>query len=468
MLAKGEPGKVSRNSLPGKGRFRSIPAMQKPGLGRVIVASSVGTVIEFYDFFIFASLASTIAAHFFPPDRPTFAFMSTLATYGIGLAVRPFGSLAFGRLGDTVGRKTTFLITLLMMGTATAAIGMLPGYARIGAAAPILLISLRVIQGLALGGEYAGAATYVAEHAPETRRGYYTSFIQLTPTIGLFASSAIVLAIRGALGAPAFSDWGWRVPFLISLVFVGISYYIRVRLEESPVFVALREQGKLSRAPIRESYATKDRWRLFAIILFGVTAGQAVLATTTQVYVLFFLQRVLQVPSEDSYRIVAGALLLVMPLFPLLGALSDRIGRKRMMIAGNVLAVLLLYPIYSAIAANADPVRPVVLTLLVFAQMVPFVILYAPLAAFLVEAFPPNVRYTSISLPYNLGNGWFGGFLPLIATSLVAWTGNRLAWLAYPLGIALVTAIVGWLFVTERAGVSDRPGIYNLGNGSVG
>ena len=435
--------------------------MRKPGLGRVIVASSVGTVIEFYDFFIFASLASTIAAHFFPPDRPTFAFMSTLATYGIGLAVRPFGSLAFGRLGDTVGRKTTFLITLLMMGTATAAIGLLPGYARIGAAAPILLITLRVIQGLALGGEYAGAATYVAEHAPDARRGYYTSFIQLTPTIGLFASSAVVLGIRGALGEPAFSDWGWRVPFLISLVFVAISYYIRVRLEESPVFVALREQGKLSRAPIRESYATKDRWRLFAIILFGVTAGQAVLATTTQVYVLFFLQRVLQVPSEDSYRIVAGALLLVMPLFPLLGALSDRIGRKRMMVAGNVLAVLLLYPIYSAIAANADPVRPVVLTLLVFAQMVPFVILYAPLAAFLVEAFPPNVRYTSISLPYNLGNGWFGGFLPLIATSLVAWTGHRLAWLAYPLGIALITAIVGGLFVTERAGVSDRIGTYD-------
>ena len=255
--------------------------MQKHGLGRVIVASSVGTVIEFYDFFIFASLASTIATHFFPPERPTFAFLSTLATYGIGLAVRPFGSLAFGKLGDTVGRKTTFLVTLLMMGTATAAIGVLPGYDRIGAAAPVLLITLRIIQGLALGGEYAGAATYVAEHAPEDRRGYYTSYIQLTPTIGLFASSAIVLAIRGALGEPAFTDWGWRVPFLISLVFVAISYYIRVRLDESPVFVALREQGKLSRAPIRESYATKARWRLFAIVLFGVTAGQAVLATTT-------------------------------------------------------------------------------------------------------------------------------------------------------------------------------------------
>jgi MFS family permease len=428
--------------------------MQRHGLGRVIVASSVGTVIEFYDFFIFASLAATIASHFFPPDRPTFAFLSTLATYGIGLAVRPFGSLAFGRLGDTVGRKTTFLITLLMMGTATAAIGVLPEYSRIGAAAPILLIALRVIQGLALGGEYAGAATYVAEHAPESRRGYYTSFIQLTPTIGLFASSAIVLATRGALGEPAFTAWGWRLPFLISLVFVAISYYIRVRLEESPVFVEMREKGKLSRAPIRESYATKDRWRLFAVVLFGVTAGQAVLATTTQVYVLFFLQRVLRVPPDESYRIVAGALLLVMPLFPLLGTLSDRIGRKPMMVAGNILAALLLYPIYLAMMANADPVRPVVLTLLVFAQMVPFVILYAPLAAYLVEAFPPNVRYTSISLPYNLGNGWFGGFLPLIATSLVAWTGDPLAWLAYPISIAVITSIVGALYVKERAGIA--------------
>ena len=425
--------------------------MPRQGLVKVIVASSVGTVIEFYDFFIFAALAQTIATHFFPPDRPTFAFLSTLATYGIGLAVRPFGSLAFGRLGDTVGRKTTFLITLLMMGTATAAIGVLPGYATIGAAAPIALILLRVVQGLALGGEYAGAATYVAEHAPENRRGYYTSFIQLMPTIGLFASSAIVLGIRGALGEPAFTSWGWRVPFLISIVFVAISYYIRVRLEESPVFLELKHQGKVSRAPIRDSYSTPERWRLFLIVLFGVTAGQAVLAQTSQVYALFFLQRVLRVPADESYRIMAGALLLVMPLFPLLGALSDRIGRKPMMLTGNLLAIVVLYPIYSTMAAFADPVRPVVLTLLVFAQMVPFVVLYTPLAAFLVETFPANVRYTSISLPYNLGNGWFGGFLPLIATALVASTGSSLAWLAYPIGVATITFIVGARYVTERA-----------------
>ena len=440
--------------------------MSRQGLGRVIVASSVGTVIEFYDFFIFASLAATIAGHFFPPDRPTFGFLSTLATYGIGLAVRPFGSLAFGRLGDTVGRKTTFLITLLMMGTATAAIGLLPGYATIGAAAPLLLILLRVVQGLALGGEYAGAATYVGEHAPEGRRGYYTSFIQMMPTIGLFASSGIVLMTRAALGMPAFTAWGWRVPFLISVVFVAISYYIRVRLEESPVFVELKAQGKVSRAPIRESYATRDRWKLLAVILFGVTAGQAVLAQTTQVYVLFFLQRVLGVPPDESYRIVAGALLLVMPLFPLFGALSDRIGRKPMMVAGNLIAAVVLYPIYLAIAAATDPVRPVVLTLLVFAQMVPFVLVYTPLAAYLVEAFPANVRYTSISLPYNLGNGWFGGFLPLIATALVASTGSQFAWLAYPIGVALITVVVGGLFVRDsrsvRGVLRDRIGTASL------
>ena len=423
--------------------------MPRHGLGRVIVASSVGTVIEFYDFFIFAALASTIAAQFYPPDKPTLAFLSTLATYAVGLAVRPLGSLVFGRLGDTVGRKTTFLITLLMMGTATAAIGLLPGYATLGVAAPLLLILLRVIQGIALGGEYAGAATYVAEHAPEGKRGYYTSFIQLTPTIGLFGSSAIVLAVRGALGAPAFAAWGWRLPFLISIVFVAISYYIRVKLEESPIFAELKAQGRTSPAPIREAYATPERWRLFLSILFGVTAGQAVLAQTTQVYVLFFLQRALNVPSDVSYRIMAGALLLVMPLFPLLGALSDRIGRKPMMMTGKLLAVIVLYPVYRAMVAFADPVSPVLLTLLVVAQMVPFVIVFTPLAAFLVEAFPARIRYTSISLPYNLGNGWFGGFLPLIATSLVGATGHPLAWLWYPIGIVLIALVVGARYVRE-------------------
>jgi MFS family permease len=373
------------------------------------------------------------------------------------LAVRPVGSLAFGRLGDTVGRKTTFLITLLMMGTSTAAIGVLPGYATLGIAAPLLLILLRVIQGIALGGEYAGAATYVAEHAPEGRRGYYTSYIQLTPTVGLFASSAVSGALRLALGGERFADWGWRIAFLISIVFVAISYYIRLRLEESPVFAELKAQGRTSPAPVRERYETRVRWKLFAVVLFGVVAGQAGLAQTTQVYVLLFLQRVLSVPPDIAYRVVAVALLLVMPLFPLVGALSDRIGRKRMMLAGHLYAVLTLYPIYRAIVASSNPVRPGMLTLLVFLQMVALVLAYAPLAAYLVEAFPPRIRYTSISLPYNLGNGWFGGFLPLIATALVAATGDRLAWLAYPIGLSVVTLIVGGLYVRDSL-IGPLPG----------
>ena len=373
------------------------------------------------------------------------------------MAVRPVGSLAFGRLGDTVGRKTTFLITLLMMGTSTAAIGVLPGYATLGIAAPLLLILLRVIQGIALGGEYAGAATYVAEHAPEGRRGYYTSYIQLTPTVGLFASSAVSGALRLSLGGERFADWGWRIAFLISIVFVAISYYIRLRLEESPVFAELKAQGRTSPAPVRESYATRERWKLFAVVLFGVVAGQAGLAQTTQVYVLLFLQRVLSVPPDIAYRVVAVALLLVMPLFPLVGALSDRIGRKRMMLAGHLYAVVTLYPIYRAIVASSNPARPGMLTLLVFLQMVALVLAYAPLAAYLVEAFPPRIRYTSISLPYNLGNGWFGGFLPLIATALVAATGDRLAWLAYPIGLSVVTLIVGGLYVRDSL-IGPLPG----------
>jgi MFS family permease len=314
----------------------------------------------------------------------------------------------------------------------------------------LLLILLRVVQGIALGGEYAGAATYVAEHAPEGKRGYYTSYIQVAPTVGLFASSAVAGALRLSLGAERFADYGWRLAFILSIVFVAISYYIRLRLEESPVFAELKAQGRTSPSPVRESYATRERWRVFAIILFGVVAGQAGLAQTTQVYVLIFLQRVLAVPPDVAYRVVAGALLLVMPLFPVVGALSDRIGRKRTMLAGHLFAVGALYPIYRAIVANADPVRPGMLTFLVFLQMIALVLAYTPLAAFLVETFPARIRYTSISLPYNLGNGWFGGFLPLIATALVTATGSRLAWLAYPIGLSVVTLIVGGIWVTDR------------------
>lgn len=419
------------------------------GLTHVIVAASVGAMIEYYDFFVFASLASVLANHFYPPENPTFGFISTLATFAIGLAVRPFGSLIFGRIGDMVGRKTTFLVSLLIMGGATAAIGLLPGYAVIGVGAPILLLALRILQGLAIGGEYAGAAIFVAEHAPSQRRGYYTSFIQATPTLGLLVSTLVVLVTRRIAGESAFTAWAWRVPFLVSTVLVVVAYYVRARLEESPVFLALKSAGETSAAPIRDSYGTWARWKVFLIVLFGAVAGEAVLAYASQVYVLFFLQRAVHVPLAMSYEVMAGALFLSIPLFVVFGALSDRIGRKPLMVGGNLLAVLGFYPAYRAIGAYASPLHPVLLTLFVFLQMVPLVLVYAPLAAYLVEVFPARIRYTSISLPYNLGNGWFGGFLPLIATAIVARTGNIYSWLAFPIAVALITVVVGGAFVTE-------------------
>ena len=419
------------------------------GLPYVIAASSAGTMIEFYDFFLFASLASVLAEQFYPPGNPNVGFVSTLATFAVGLAVRPLGSLLFGRIGDKAGRKTTFLATLLLMGASTAAIGLLPGYEQIGIAAPILLLTFRMLQGLAIGGEYGGAATYVAEHAPEHQRGVYTSFIQAMPTLGLLASTVVVLFTRDAAGDAAFAAWAWRIPFLLSLILVVISYYIRVRLDESPVFVALKAAGHTSAAPVRDSFSTWERWRVFLIVLFGAAAGQAVLAYASQVYVLLFLQRVLEVPLRTSYVAMAGALLLLLPLFIAFGALSDRVGRKPVMIGGNLLAVLTFYPIYYAISAAASPPRLGMLTLLVFLQMVPLALAYAPFAAYLVETFPARIRYTSVSLPYNLGNGWFGGFLPLIATAIVARTGNIYAWLFYPLAVALLTVVVGSLLATE-------------------
>jgi MFS family permease len=407
-------------------------------------------MIEYYDFFIFASLATVLAAQFYPPGDPTFAFISTLATFAIGVAVRPLGSLLFGRLGDMVGRKRTFLVTLLIMGGATAAIGMLPGYATIGVAAPILLILLRLLQGLALGGEYAGAATYVAEHAPEERRGYFTSFIQAMPTLGILVSTAMVLGVRTATGEAEFTAWAWRVPFLISVLLVGVAYYARTRLEESPIFAALQASGKTSRAPIRESIGSWERWKLWLIVLFGISAGQGVLSYTSQVYVLYFLQRVLNVPLATSYAAIAGALLLLLPVVVLAGAVSDRVGRKPLMMAGVMLGALTLYPIYRGIAYFANPMQPGALTLLVFLQMVPLAIVFGPYAAFLVETFPARIRYTAMSLPFNIGNGWFGGFLPLIATAIVNRTGDRFAWLVYPVGVLIMTLAVGTSLLTER------------------
>jgi len=426
------------------------PLESAQGIWKVIAASSVGTTIEWYDFYIFGSLATIISTQFFPGGNPTASFLKTLATFAVGFAVRPLGALVFGRIGDLIGRKFAFLATLLIMGGSTAAIGFLPGYARIGIAAPIVLVLLRLLQGLALGGEYGGAAVYVAEHSPDGRRGFYTSFIQTTATLGLFVSLAVILIVRAAVGEDAFRIWGWRVPFVLSLVLVGISYYIRMRLRESPLFTILKETGRTSRAPIQESFGTWSRWKIFLIVLFGATAGQAVVWYTGQFYALLFLQTVLKVPLVTSYVIVAVALLLGAPLFVFFGSLSDRIGRKKIMMMGNLLAALLYVPIYHAMKLYSNPVNAVALTALVFVQVVFVTMVYGPIAAFLVEAFPARIRYTSLSLPYHFGNGWFGGFLPIIATSLVAVTGNIYAGLAFPIVVALVTFVVGSSMLRDR------------------
>ncbi|HJP59413.1 MAG TPA: MFS transporter [Gemmatimonadaceae bacterium] len=420
------------------------------GIWKVIAASSVGTMIEWYDFYIFGSLAAIISTEFFPGGNPTAAFLKTLATFAVGFAVRPFGALVFGRIGDLVGRKFAFLATLLIMGGSTAAIGFLPGYTTIGIGAPIILVLLRLLQGLALGGEYGGAAVYVAEHAPDGKRGYYTSYIQTTATLGLFLSLAVILIVRALVGEDAFKAWGWRVPFILSLLLLAISYYIRVRLRESPLFVALKETGRTSRAPIQESFGTWSRWKIFFAVLFGATAGQAVVWYTGQFYALLFLQTVLKVPLVTSYVCVAIALALGAPLFVFFGSLSDRIGRKKIMMAGNLLAAILYVPLYHAMKAYSSPVNAVMLTLLVFVQVVFVTMVYGPIAAFLVEAFPAKIRYTSLSLPYHFGNGWFGGFLPIIATSLVARTGNIYAGLAFPIVVALITFVVGSLVLDDR------------------
>jgi MFS family permease len=441
---------TSGGSIAESDRLKPHPLDAAQGIWKVITASSVGTMIEWYDFYIFGSLAAIISTQFFPSDNPTASFLKTLATFAVGFAVRPFGALVFGRIGDVIGRKFAFLATLLIMGGSTAAIGFLPGYAKIGVLAPVILVVLRLLQGLALGGEYGGAAVYVAEHAPDGRRGYYTSFIQTTATLGLFVSLAVILIVRGILGEEAFKVWGWRVPFVLSLLLVAISYYIRMRLRESPIFTILKDTGRTSTAPIQESFGSWGGWKIFLTVLFGAAAGQAVVWYTGQFYALLFLQTVLKVPLVTSYVCVAVALFLGTPLFVFFGGLSDRIGRKKIMMAGNLLAAISYVPIYHAMKAYSSPVNPVALTLLVFIQVVFVTMVYGPIAAFLVEAFPAKIRYTSLSLPYHFGNGWFGGFLPIIATSLVARTGNIYAGLAFPIIVALLTVVVGSILLKDR------------------
>ncbi len=466
---------------------------------KVIAASAVGTMIEWYDFYIFGSLATVISPLFYPPGDNTLALIAYLSTFAVGFVVRPFGALFFGRLGDLVGRKRAFLVTLLLMGGATAAVGFLPTYATIGLAAPASLLAIRVLQGLALGGEYGGAAIYVAEHVPDHRRGFYTSFIQITATLGLFLSLAAILIVQNAMSPSAFSAWGWRLPFVISILLVGVSLYIRLRMRESPIFEHLKASGMTSARPLAEAFTQWKNLKHVLISLFGATAGQGVVWYTGQFYALFYLQAILNVHPTSANYIVAIALLLGLPFFIVFASLSDRIGRKNIMMFGNLIAVVSYIPIYRAMQAAAgsavvtatsrrnevtgalsltpqalvdgvlqpagqalpftsvaalltDPIAWR-LIFLVFIQVIFVTLVYGPIAAYLVEAFPARIRYTALSLPYHIGNGVFGGLLPLIGLSVIAQTGNIYAGLYYPMAVAGLTFVIGSIFLKETHGV---------------
>jgi MFS family permease len=419
---------------------------------RIIFASGLGTMIEWYDFYIFGSLAVVMSELMFPKGDPAWALIKTWALFATGFIVRPFGALVFGRIGDLIGRKYAFLVTLSIMGFSTFLIGLLPTYASIGIAAPSILLVLRLLQGLALGGEYGGAAVYVAEHVPDNKRGFYTSFIQITATLGLFVSLGVVLAVKESMSDADFKTWGWRIPFLLSIVLVAMSLYIRLKLSESPLYAALKSQGKTSAAPLRDSFAKWANFKIVLLVLFGATAGQGIVWYTGQFYALSFMQSVMKLDIVRSSIIVAIAIFFAMPFFTVFGALSDRIGRLKIMMTGNLLAALTYLPIYHAMkAAGADPKHPnmPLLTLLVFIQVIYVTMVYGPIAAFLIEAFPAKIRYTSFSLPYHIGNGWFGGTLPLIASFLAEQTGNIYAGLYWVIAVALMTFLVGTFALNE-------------------
>lgn len=433
---------------------KEISEAERRTLRFVISASSVGTLIEWYDFYIFGSLATILATQFFPKGNPTAAFLSTLATFATGFIVRPFGALVFGRVGDMVGRKYAFLVTLIMMGMSTTLIGILPSYAQVGALAPVLLVLLRLVQGLALGGEYGGATTYVAEHAPDARRGFYTSFIQTTATLGLFVSILVILGVQEAWGKAALETWAWRVPFLLSAVLVMVSILIRLKMAESPLYTEIKEQGATSENPLHESFVHPENRRLVLLALFGATAGQGVVWYTGQFFAMNFLEKVLGLDRTLSFVTVAVVLLLATPFFVAFGSLSDRIGRKPLIVGACFAAAILYLPIYAMMIEQAKGPNWIALGALVFVQVILVTMVYGPIAAFLVELFPTRIRYTSMSLPYHIGNGVFGGLVPFIATALVTTSGNKLMGLAYPIAIALITAIVGYLALPDRTGVS--------------
>ena len=529
----------------------------------VILASSLGTVFEWYDFYLYGSLASIIGAQFFSAYPPATRDIFALLAFAAGFLVRPFGAIVFGRVGDIVGRKYTFLVTILIMGLSTFIVGLLPNAATIGIAAPIILIALRLLQGLALGGEYGGAATYVAEHAPMGKRGYYTSFIQTTATLGLFLSLLVILFTRSALGEPEFAAWGWRIPFLVSVLLLGVSVWIRLRLNESPIFQKMKDEGKGSKAPLTEAFGNWSNAKIVILALIGGVMGQGVVWYTGQFYALFFLQSILKVDGYTANLLIAWSLLLGTGFFVVFGALSDKIGRKPIILAGCLIAALTFFPIFRMITTNANPAlekaietikvevvadpagcgdlfnpvgtrvftapcdtaraylagqsvkystssgaagsgvkvvvngkdvpytaaaasNPAVLAAVqaagypkpgeagivkmahpfdIFRPQVSAVIgllfilvlfvtmVYGPIAAMLVELFPTRIRYTSMSLPYHIGNGWFGGLLPATAFAIVASTGDIYAGLWYPIIFASITAVVGFFFLPETKDV---------------
>jgi MFS family permease len=519
----------------------NVAVDEKREAQRVIFASSLGTVFEWYDFYIYATLAPFFAALFFPSGNATAALLASFATYAAGFLVRPFGAIVFGRIGDLVGRKYTFLVTILVMGLSTAAVGFLPTYSSIGMLSPTILVLLRLAQGLALGGEYGGAATYVAEHAPDEKRGLHTSWIQTTATLGFFLSLLIIGGCRAWMSEPTFKSWGWRLPFLVSLVLLAVSIYIRLKLNESPVFARMKAEGKGSKAPLRESFGEWKNLKIVLLALFGATAGQGVVWYTGQFYALFFLMGTLKIDWKTAYLVIAVALALGTGFFVFFGWLSDRIGRKKIMMAGCVLGALTYFPIFKAMThfgnpalesfaastqisltandcqvhlfpnpktvysecdkiqdflskrslsyqttdaapgakptvhindkvidgwdepklsttlkmlgypatAKGEDVNVSMLILLVFIQLIYVTMVYGPIAAFLVELFPTRIRYTSMSLPYHIGNGWFGGMLPLTTAAMVAANGNIYAGLWYPVIVAAVTAVLGTLFIRE-------------------
>ena len=457
---------------------------------RVILASAVGTMIEWYDFYIFGSLAAVLSPKFYPAGNDTLALIAYLSTFAVGFVVRPFGALFFGRIGDLVGRKYAFLVTLSIMGGATALIGLLPTYATAGWFAPIALLAIRVLQGLALGGEYGGAAVYVAEHVEDKKRGFYTSFIQITATLGLFASLLVIVLTQQSMSPASFQSWGWRLPFLLSLILVCISLYIRIRMKESPIFQQIKSAGMHSAKPLTEAFTKWPNLKQVLISLLGATAGQGVVWYTGQFYALFYLQTILRVNPRSANIIVAVALVFAMPFFTVFGALSDRIGRKKLMMAALLLSAIFYLPIYKTMqqaagnnvvsttsvkdkvtgAIKLTPMTPdpatgklvpakealnanqPMLVLMVFVQVLFACMIYGPIAAYLVEAFPAKVRYTSVSLPYHVGNGVFGGLLPLIGLSVCASTGNIYAGLYYPIGVCVITFVIGSLLLKETHG----------------